>query len=358
MILEYLLQNWTAILILLAFAVMLKTTVVLDQAIIRKMYILIIGLFVFSIAVFEEFYLEDKNLYPKVRVVLMAIRYSMTPLIIAMILYTFGKKARGLIFLPGLLVAVVNFISIPTGIVFRLDASNELVRGPLGYLPYIAVGVYSFVLVYILLRQSNRQVMETIPILFLCFAFISGIGWPLIIGKRYSEIFVPTIVVALFLYYVFSILRMTNRDPLTGLFNRQAYYAAIKVNRKDITALISIDMNGLKAINDNEGHAAGDEALTTLAGCFKKATKSKYFVYRVGGDEFVIIGVRSSEKEIKELIERIEKNVSETRYHCAIGYSCKPGGATDIDAMLKESDEMMYVNKAKYYSEKNSGSVS
>ena len=264
MILEYLLQNWTAILILLAFAVMLKTTVVLDQAIIRRMYILIIGLFVFSIAVFEEFYLEDKNLYPKVRVVLMAIRYSMTPLIIAMILYTFGKKARGLLFLPGLLVAVVNFISIPTGIVFRLDASNELVRGPLGYLPYIAVGVYCFVLVFILLRQSNRQVMETIPILFLCFAFVSGLGWPLIIGKRYSEIFVPTIVVALFLYYVFSILRMTNRDPLTGLFNRQAYYAAIKVNRKDITALISIDMNGLKAINDNEGHAAGDEALSTL----------------------------------------------------------------------------------------------
>jgi diguanylate cyclase (GGDEF)-like protein len=117
-------------------------------------------------------------------------------------------------------------------------------------------------------------------------------------------------------------------------------------------------MNGLKAINDNEGHAAGDEALSTLASCFKKATKSKYFVYRVGGDEFVIIGVRSNEKEIKELIERIEKNVSETRYHCAIGYSYKAGGDGDIDEMLKESDEMMYANKAKYYSEQKSGSIS
>ncbi|MCR4813784.1 MAG: diguanylate cyclase [Lachnospiraceae bacterium] len=224
MLREYILQNWASVMILLAFAVMLKTTVFLDHKVIRRMYILII----------------------------------------AMILYTFGKNAKGYIFIPALVVAGVNFLSIPTGIVFSLDEAGQLHRGPLGYLPYIAVGVYSFILVFILFKQSKRLATETIPILFLSFSFISGLGLPFILGKAYSEIFVTTIVVALFIYYVFSILQLTSKDSLTGLLNRQAYYAAVKGNSRDITAPVSIDMNGLKAINDTKGHAAGDEALKFL----------------------------------------------------------------------------------------------
>jgi len=349
MLREYILQNWASVMILLAFAVMLKTTVFLDHKVIRRMYILIIGLFVFSIAVFEEFYLEKLGLYMNARITLMAIRYSITPLIIAMILYTFGKNAKGYIFIPALVVAGVNFLSIPTGIVFSLDEAGQLHRGPLGYLPYIAVGVYSFILVFILFKQSNRLATETIPILFLSFSFISGLGLPFILGKAYSEIFVTTIVVALFIYYVFSILQLTSKDSLTGLLNRQAYYAAVKGNSRDITALVSIDMNGLKAINDTKGHVAGDEALKSLARCFLRAVGTKQPVYRIGGDEFLIVCLHTGEDEIKQLIERIEKNVSETEYKCAVGYSYCSDGTKDIDAMLKESDEMMYRNKAAFY---------
>ena len=352
MLKEFLLQNWASMLILLALAVMLKTTVFLDRKIIRRMYILTVGLFVFSIAVFEEFYLEEMNLYRTSRTVLMAIRYSATPLIIAMILYTWGKKARGFIFVPGIIVAAINFISIPTGIVFALGENGQLIRGPLGYLTYIAVGVYCFILVFTLYMQSNKLMTEMIPILFLCFSFIAGLCLPFILGKQYSQIFVTTIVVALFIYYVFSILRYTSKDTLTGLLNRQAYYAAIKGNRRDITALVSIDMNGLKTINDTEGHAAGDEALETVALCFLRAAKSKQPVYRVGGVEFVIICMRTNEDEVKSLIERVEKNISETKYNCAIGYSYDPDATKDIDEMLKESDVMMYANKAEYYRNK------
>lgn len=354
MLKDYLLQNWASILILLALAAMLKTTVFLDRKIIRRMYILVVGLLVFSVAVFEEFYLEKMDLYRNARTVLMAIRYSITPLIIAMILYTWGKKARGIIFIPGLVVACVNFISIPTGIVFSLGENGQLIRGVLGYLPYIAVGAYSFVLVFTLYKQSNKLATELIPISFLCFSFIVGLALPFILGKDYSQIFVTTIVVALFVYYVFSILQYTSKDALTGLLNRQAYYAAIQGNRKDITALVSIDMNGLKTINDTEGHAAGDEALETLALCFMRAVKSKQPAYRIGGDEFVIICMRSGKDEVESLIERIRKNVGETKYKCAIGYSFDESGSKDIDELLKESDEMMYADKAKFY--QNAGS--
>ena len=156
-------------------------------------------------------------------------------------------------------------------------------------------------------------------------------------------------MIALFVYYVFSIIQQTSKDSLTGLLNRQAYYTAVNDNPKDITALVSIDMNGLKAINDTGGHAAGDTALETLALCFMRAVKGKQTVYRVGGDEFVIVCRKSSKNEIRQLVERVRKNVSKTEYSCAVGYGYSPDGTIPIDELLKESDEIMYKDKARYY---------
>ena len=113
---------------------------------------------------------------------------------------------------------------------------------------------------------------------------------------------------------------------------------------------MTIDMNGLKEINDKQGHTAGDKALETLAFCFMQATASKDSVYRLGGDEFVIVCRKESETDVLSLIERIQGKVSETSYSCAIGYSYRPNGPKNIDDMTKESDEMMYKNKMEFYS--------
>ncbi len=348
---DYLLQNWALILVLIAFVIMLRITVFLDKKTIRRMYVLIALVFALSIIVFAEFYLEEIRQHNEVRIVLMAIRYSATPFIIAFILFTLVKKARWYVFLPAIALTILNVISIFTGIVFDLNANGDLLRGALGYLPYIGVGLYSAVLVYVLVKQSNKQTTEIIPIIFLAFAFASGIVFPLIIGKNYSRIFCTTIAVALFVYYVFLILQLTKKDALTGLFNRQAYYSSIHHKEKDITAVISIDMNGLKAINDNQGHIAGDKALTALADAFQKAVKSKQHIYRLGGDEFVIICWKTSKEELKELIKNIKDNVSKTIYTCSIGYCYNDNEDKDYEAMVHISDEMMYADKDRYYQE-------
>ena len=351
MIKEYILQNWALILLLTAFVILLKTTVFLEKKVIKRMIFLIAVIFVLSVSVFFEFYLDKIGQMRELRMVLMSLRYSATPFIIAMILFTLVKKARWHVFIPAIALTVVNVISIFTGIVFGLSESGELQRGPLGYLPFIAVGAYSFFLVFVLIRQSNKQATEIIPIVFLSFAFVTGLILPFVLGKDYSVIFCTTIAIALFVYYVFSILQQTKKDALTGLLNRHAYYAELADNPKDITALVSIDMNGLKRVNDTGGHDAGDEAILTLAMCFMRAAKSRQLVYRVGGDEFVIVCRKTDESDVKQLIERIEKNVSATVYSCSIGYSYSPDGSKTIDQMLKESDEMMYEQKARHYRE-------
>lgn len=347
---EYLLQNWALILILMAFAIMLFITVFLDKKTVRRMFILIAAVLLLSVIVFFEFHLSDVKQLPEVRIVLIAIRYSATPIILALISFTLVKRARWYVLIPAFVLMIVNIISIFTGIVFSIDANGELKRGILGYLPYFGVGAYGIFLVYILIKQSNKQASEIIPIIFLVFCFGTGLILPFIIGRDYSKIFCTTIAIGLFVYYVFLILQLTKKDALTGVLNRQAYYAVVRGKVKDITAFVSVDMNGLKIINDTGGHLAGDEALITIAHCLSKSAKVKQSIYRIGGDEFVIICRKTSEEELNQLVASIKENVSQTNYSCSIGYCYSQNGAKELDDMIKESDEMMYQDKAKYYS--------
>ena len=355
MLKEYILQNWILILISAAFAISLKTTVFMEKKTIKRMFTLIISIFLLSIIVFGEFYLAELGSHQQLRIIFMAIRYSATPFIIAQVVYTLVEKSRWFIFIPALILAVINVISIFTGIVFGLGEDNSLQRGTLGYLPFIAVGLYIFFLIYILLKRSNKRKMEVVPIAFLGFAFVSGLILPFIFGSDYSKIFCTNIVTALYIYYDFTILMLTKKDPLTGLFNRQSYYAYINSRHYKISAIISIDMNGLKAINDNLGHTAGDEALIALADCFTRSLKRRQECYRIGGDEYIIVCKKNSQKDVEQLIERINNRVEKTEYSCSIGYGYNTDGSKTVDEMIKESDEMMYANKALYYNKKGTG---
>ena len=349
MLRDYIIQNWALLLISLAFLVSLRTTAFLDKTVSGRMCRLIALILLLSIVVFVEFYLEEHGIIWKGRPFLMAVRYSVTPFIDAEILYALVKKLKKTIYIPAILLAVICFISIFTGIVSRVEEDGSVIRGPLGLLPYIVPGIYGTFLVYVLYKRSNKQTIELIQVAYFSLALGSGVILPFVFGHSYSHIFCETIAIALFTYYLFSIHNLTNTDSLTGLLNRQASYADLETEPEQITALISIDMNGLKHLNDTSGHTAGDEALTALSLCFTRAVKTRQTVYRIGGDEFLIICRKSAEKEVLQLIERIRKSIAETEYSCAIGYSCTENSQKSVSEMLKESDEMMYAEKASYY---------
>ena len=339
-------------LILAAFIIVLATTAFLDKKATRRTIALIASVFALSIIVFVEFYYENDPNYKLLRTILMSIRYSATPIILALITFTLIKKMKAFIFIPAGALLIVDIVSIFTGIVFKIDENNKLVRGPLGYLPFIIAGIYCAFLIFILIKRSNKRALEIIPIVFLAVSFLSGLIFPFVFGPAFSQIFCSTIAVALFVYYVFSMLQLTKKDALTGLLNRQAYYVETSKDYKDITAIISLDMNGLKKINDTYGHHAGDEALITLAVCFSRAVKNKQSIYRMGGDEFAIVCRKTSEEEVIKLIDRIHKLVAETKYTCSIGYSYHQEGSLELDDLLKTSDEQMYLDKAEFYKNK------
>lgn len=348
---DYLLQNWPLILILLAFVVSLLTTVFVEKKTVVRIYFLIAAIFLLSIVVFIEFYYAGDPNYRTLRTVLMAIRYSATPLIIALISTALIKKMRWFIFIPAILVTILNFISIFTGIVTTINEENVMVRGPLWLVPYFAVGLYSALLIFLLVKRSNKRLMEIIPIAYLGFSLGSGLVLPFIFREAYSSIFCVTIAIALFAYHEFSVHQLTKKDSLTGLLNRHAYFADISNEPKTITALISIDMNGLKKLNDQHGHAEGDKGLVTLGLCFNRPLSNRQSAYRVGGDEFIIVCRKTSSEDVLKIVKKIKKYVKDTEYSCSIGYSFNTDGNKSVDDLLKESDKMMYEEKEKYYVE-------
>jgi len=352
---EYIFYNWILILILSAFAIILVITSFLDKKAEKRLFTLIIIVLLLSIVFFAEYRISDNTNYVLARKILIAIRYSATPFILAHVIYTLVRRIRPFVYIPAGVLLLLDIISVPTGILFTINEStNKLVHFPvIGYLPYIIAGLYCTFLIYILIARSNKRAMEIVPIIFLAVAFVSGVAFPFIYESQFLLIFCTIIAVALFVYYVFSILQLAKKDALTGLLNRQAYYGEVTDYSKDITAIISLDMNGLKQLNDTQGHAAGDEALVVLSVCFVRACKIRQSVYRMGGDEFAIVCRKTTEEEVVKLIERINKYVDETDYSVSIGYSYHEPGTIKTDDLLKASDESMYSNKADYYKNKD-----
>ena len=148
---------------------------------------------------------------------------------------------------------------------------------------------------------------------------------------------------------------MSSTDLLTGVLNRNAMNNRISDDIGGINVIenpfgvIFVDVNGLKAVNDTKGHRAGDDLLKEAANTLKEFCDDNDEVYRVGGDEFLIIAVRSPlerfEKLHKTLIDNSERP---GRVHFAVG-ACHSTETGDILKAMQKADARMYAVKEDYY---------
>ena len=110
-----------------------------------------------------------------------------------------------------------------------------------------------------------------------------------------------------------QLIQRSQTDELTGLLNRRAYeddiYAHNDTPVEDEFIYISLDVNGLKVVNDSKGHMAGDELIIGACQCMKKSLGPYGKLYRIGGDEFVAI-VFCAEDKLKEILEDFDKTIA------------------------------------------------
>ena len=149
---------------------------------------------------------------------------------------------------------------------------------------------------------------------------------------------------------------MSSTDLLTGVFNRNAMNNRISEDVSG-TKLIQkpfgvffIDVNGLKTINDTQGHLAGDNLLKDVASSLKELKNKNVEIYRVGGDEFLIITPKTNPAEFLKLEEELKQNCERpNRAHFAVG-SCHSDEHDDIRKAMQKADARMYEVKEEYYS--------
>ncbi len=158
-----------------------------------------------------------------------------------------------------------------------------------------------------------------------------------------------TIGVGAISYYLYLYKEETQSDALTGLFNRDTYYRDLPRMEKTITGIIQFDLNGLKYLNDNFGHLEGDLALSTIAGIIQKCAKKNMYVYRLGGDEFIVIANNCPREDIVETVERIQDEINKTKYHCSIGFAYRENKNISVDDIIKQAEKEMYLDKDKFY---------
>ncbi len=149
---------------------------------------------------------------------------------------------------------------------------------------------------------------------------------------------------------------LSSMDLMTGVKNRNTMNVTMdnlvsgKTKLKYPYSVIFADLNGLKQVNDEKGHAIGDELLKSAAGILQE-TFSYYDIYRVGGDEFMIIAEGLDENVLEKKIESIRTMSSKIEnLHFAIGGHVAQEGE-DIRLVMRSADEKMYDDKKKYYSE-------
>lgn len=153
-----------------------------------------------------------------------------------------------------------------------------------------------------------------------------------------------------------SIAELSNTDNLTGCFNHRAFEKDISNMSKEKQFIyISMDVNGLKVVNDTMGHTAGDELLRGAAACMKQCFDPYGKVYRIGGDEFIAIlpMERQQFAWIKMEFDRVVREWTGDQIDAiSISSGCVSSDEREWASMkeiVNVADIRMYEEKAKYY---------
>lgn len=304
--------------------------------------------------------------------------YILTPMAGGALVIQMHLKNRWRNALMGILAfnAFFQVVCLFTGWMVVVDEAHRYSHGPLYglYLSFclaiIGLIIIEFILYGRSFRRQNRKSLYAVMLLV-----VAGIAiQETLPGENRTSYIALTLGAALmFIHYLeFSQLAMDesmieqqikiDTDALTGLFSRHAYSRTLKrldeagTLPEDLAAF-TIDINGLKQVNDSLGHEAGDELIRGVAACITRAIGVGRSCYPTGGDEFVVLTPMDREEAEDALAWMYEEA---KRWHgervktlsLSAGYAlARNHDSLTAEALIRESDKAMYEAKAAYYRE-------
>ncbi|TJX14980.1 GGDEF domain-containing protein [Tissierella creatinini] len=276
----------------------------------------------------------------------------------------FKKQEVSLVLIPLFILALFVLTAPLNGWCFYLDEHNYFHRGIASDSMSIVLLAYLFSVSVMALTQYKKEVLidrrkELLTIAFFVLPpFLGGTIQIMFYGISWIW---PCAVISSLLIIFNKGEQAMFRDPLTGLNNRRNIerFLITYENRQNYSiALIMLDVNDFKYINDHYGHSLGDYALLQIADILRKTfNNTPAFLGRYGGDEFVVIIPQIEENLAREAISKIKNNINafnkikQLPFELSIsfGYSISTEKTDNRIELFKEADRIMYQDKAKYH---------
>lgn len=260
-------------------------------------------------------------------------------------------KERFIFAIPAVLNVLAESTALFCGLAFYYDEVGVLRHGPLGYSPHICSAVY-IVLFLIFSAQffKERNYMEAGIILGIVIACV--VATAIESFTDHEGMLRAASTLSLTFFYLYFCAQSLKRDALTKVSNRHCFYRDSQKYKDKLVAVLSIDLNGLKNINDTDGHAAGDEAICITAECIRKNLEKGCFLYRTGGDEFAVLCTKNAFtlEQGAIMITKIREDMGKTPYSCSVGMAEYQEGES-FDSLWARADENMYIEKNKMKTE-------
>lgn len=343
-----LIQNYVALILILGLTLQVITGNLFEKEIeqsFKKILSLLFFLVIFDVI---DYYLASKQTVNNFRYISSILGYVLRPSI--MVLYTTillrnQKKYRWL-WIP-IIIEFILLLSTPfTHWVFYFDQNNIFHRNFLGYLPHF-LGLFYVAVLITLAKRMNTFIDKTELLTLFYMVGIIVLSTILETTLVLKFLFPTTMTIACIIYYIYLYVQIYKKDALTGLLNRRNFYIDSKKMSNSSFFVISIDLNGLKTINDTKGHAEGDIAINTVAHTISAYSKKNFRAYRVGGDEFMTLCFEKNETKINQYVQEIRAKLAETEYSASFGIAqYHPGD--NFDKVCYNADAKMYEDKKKH----------
>ena len=146
------------------------------------------------------------------------------------------------------------------------------------------------------------------------------------------------------------LLHLSYRDALSGFYNRNRYMQDLERRRQQQkpVGIVYIDINGLKAVNDQQGHSAGDHLLVQCAKGIREVF-GESDLYRIGGDEFVVLYLQADRLDFDEKVARLRHQLGKDPACCAAIGESWAETAEEIPDKIAQADAAMYEDKQRFY---------
>ncbi len=266
--------------------------------------------------------------------------------------------------IPVVILSIFLFVNLKTESVFIIDENNIYHRNS-GYLAYA-------ILAYVYLGYASARALIAVyradwtedkrryyPMAF--FTVLPAIGGIIQILYYGTTLIWVFVAISIVIMYIDSLNRQISADSLTGINNRRELTKYLIHETKDpdykgILALLMMDADRFKQINDTYGHYYGDCVLVALSEILKQSCRNTpAFLARYGGDEFCIVYPAENIQEVEEVIAKIQSNLTKwnnernepVKIGLSIGYSIwHPETGETVEELYKQADQKMYQAKS------------